>query len=434
MTPVPASEYARFVTSGLEQNELTYYNRAATDPSAAGKLPEYDAMTAAFKTLSEYKPPSFLGDGPFRLKAMNTFEAKLVTWKGFFDTSNIHVGGLTIYEATTNQLAYPLMFDGTVDMSPGVYLPPPIAKRWKNTPDSHVVAVPWMTVNMVFNDHIAPLDNSKVRQALAYLIPRKQMAVTTYGMISPAGTAVAHPDGIFPPSQTAILTKRQIQSLNSYPLDPSKAASLLHAAGLHKSAGRWLLSDGKPFTLTLAVDGGQSNVVTDFEVAAKALTKFGIRSSVLSLAQATWEADYSAGNFQIIDWLGGGTDPLQEIAAFLGSGTNFASPGHRGMGFGPTADVPGLGTVNLPQTITRQSMSVASGQQFKTLTWDWARLVNQQLPYLQYSTYAGQVAYSTKHFVDWPPSNNEAYAAPFSPQAGLVLALEQGYIRPRAGR
>lgn len=69
-------------------------------------------------------------------------------------------------------------------------------------------------------------------------------------------------------------------------------------------------------------------------------------------------------------------------------------------------------------------------------TWDWARLVNQQVPYLQYGTKGYQFPYSTRHYVDWPPVSSKSkywnQLALGNMNQGLALMLESGYIRPRS--
>lgn len=431
ITPVPAGIYGKFVTTGLEQAELAYYAEAATNPTAASASPQHTTMANALKAVVAFRPTTMVGDGPFRLAAINSFEAKLKRWKGFYSAEGVHVSTLDVVNASGgNGAIYPELYSGRGDYTT-VYMPPSILRRWSRTADAHTEPVPWFQIQMSLNDHKYPLDLTKVRQALAYVIPRAKMVTLTYGTKDPGGVVVTHPDGLLPSVQSTWLTKKQIESLNPYAVNLPKAAALLRSVGFHKRHGKWFEPNGKQFILSLTSDAGQTNVVADFDVAATALNAFGIKSSVVGVSQATWESDQTNGTFEIIDSLVGGTDPLQSFNSVLGTGLNFISKAQRGVGFGPEVLVPGLGRVNVPRTIYRESLSVGPGSTMKRLTWDWARLVNRQLPYLQYVTYANQNEYSTARYVDWPPRDNVAWATGANPQDLLLLAFEQGYIRPR---
>lgn len=124
------------------------------------------------------------------------------------------------------------------------------------------------------------------------------------------------------------------------------------------------------------------------------------------------------------------------------SGMNFIKSGSyagkRGIGFGPMAKVPGLGTVNVPHTVNQEALTVGPGPKMRKLTWDWARLVNRDMPYLSWTTKRYQFEFSTKRFKDWPPMNAK-HTSPLWNIMGmgnfnvaLGMMLQDGYIRPRS--
>lgn len=220
-----------------------------------------------------------------------------------------------------------------------------------------------------------------------------------------------------------------------------RRASLLQSAGFHKRGSQWFMPNGKQFTMTLTPISTNTDIVTSFNAAAKALDTFGIKSSVDAVQGTEQYTDMGDGNFLIGQhFTAGGTDPLGIFNAELGSGNDFPSlgtyAGKRAMGYGPVENVPGLGKVNVPTTITKESTSVAPGPKMRKLTWDWARLVDQQLPYLTYGTKVYQFTYSTARYKDWPPVNAE-HDGPIwniisnDITGGLLVAVEHGYIRPR---
>jgi peptide/nickel transport system substrate-binding protein len=439
---LPASQYGKFVTSGLEQDDVAYYTAAATNPAAALKLPQYTAMEAAFKTLAAFNPSTITGDGPFTLKAINTAEALMVKWPGFFGASNIHIGGID-YSDDQNQAIYPKLLSGSIDLT-NVYLSPAILKEWASTQGSKTALPPGFMFNLMINDHKYPLNITAVRQALAYLIPRANMVAAAYGGSSVADRGAnlnTYIDGLPTYLNSLFLTPSQIASLNPYPVNTAKATSLLEGAGFHKSGNTWMMPNGKPFTLTFLVQSQTSDIVASFQSAATALDAFGISANLNSTEGPIVTEDTSNGDFELSMNLTGGPNPLyNDLDQVLGHIVNFETLGNyagdTGLGFGPTESVPGLGNVNVPATIDQESETVGPGAQMNQLTWDWAQEVNQQVPYITYATKVYQFSFSTHQFTDWPPLGSGGTSQLWNMMGqgdgavAMSLMLQQGYIRP----
>lgn len=436
MFPYPASQYGTFVTPSLKADEIAYFDKAATNPNAATKMPQYKAIEHVFTKLASFAPKSLLGDGPFQLTHMSTLEATLVAWKGFYQASKIHLAGIDYYNGISNQTMYPWMYSGKTDWT-WSYFPPPIVAHWLSLPNTHIdLTSPQDEYVMTFNDHEYPLNNVKVRQALAYVIPRTKMISLTYGTKDPDGVPEAHPDGLTPTVEKLYLTKSQIAQLNPYPVNHKKATSLLRSAGFHKKGSQWIMPNGKPFTLNLIVNAATSDIETAFKVAATALTSFGIKSSVSALPGAVQSADQGKGNFQIGWNLPNSLDPLSEFDSMMGTSNNFSTlgtyAGDRGMGFGPQVTVPGLGKVAVAPTIDQENTSVAPGKKMDQLVWDWARLVNTDVPYLQYGNKVWQMSYSTAKFTGWPSASSNLWnTIGYNFGGGWLLILEGGKLRAK---
>jgi peptide/nickel transport system substrate-binding protein len=439
----PASTYGPFMNPGLEQDDVAYYAEDFKNPAAAATMPQYAAMQAAFKKFAAYNVPTLIGDGPFTLKAIDTSEALLVKWPGFYDASSVHIAGIN-YSDNSNQTIYPQLLSGGADFS-DVSMAPSILKQWQETPGSATANPPSFPVNLVFNSHAYPLNMTAVRQAIAYVIPRSNMVASAYGGNSVkdrGGVETDYPDGLPDYLNSAYLTPSEIASLNPYPVNDAKAASLLQSAGFHKSGGNWIMPNGRPFTLSFLVNSAWSDVVASFTNAASALSAFGIGTNVDATDGTTVVQDTENGNFQVSMMLIGGPDPLlDDFDPMLGPAANFETlgqyAGKRGLGFGPKMAVPGLGTVDVPSTIEQESEQVGPGPQMNQLTYDWARLVNQQLPYLTYDIKMDQFEFSSKRFTDWPPMNAQGtsplwniMSQDVNQNEGLTLMLEEGYIRP----
>jgi peptide/nickel transport system substrate-binding protein len=441
---VPASQYGQFVTSTLMQDDVAYWQEESKNPTAAAKMPQYTAMQAAFKKMVAYNPSTLLGDGPYTVKGVNTAEALLVKWPGFYDAASVHVAGID-YINDQNQGIYPLLLSGQADFS-NVYMSPTILKQWQSTAGSNTAIPHGFTFELVFNSHMYPLNMTAVRQAIAYVIPRANMVAAAYGGSSIAdrgGVLNQHPDGLPSYLDSLYLTPSEQATLNPYPVDDAKATSLLQSAGFHQSGNKWIMPNGKPFTLSFLVNNATSDIVSSFESAASALTAFGISSSLNETEGTIQTEDLANGDFQLSMDLVGGPNPLYDnFDKVLGSIANFENLGNyagdRGIGFGPSETVPGLGSVNVPTVIDQESEQVGPGSQMNNLVYDWAREVNQQLPYITYATKVYQFPFSSQHFTDWPPINGQGTSQLWNilgqgdMDEGLTLMLEEGYIRPKS--
>ncbi|MBO0812930.1 MAG: hypothetical protein J2P23_12915 [Microlunatus sp.] len=437
--PYPSSVYGSIVTPQLEKDVPAYFNENKVDPTKASKMPEFKRMGAAFKKLAALKVPKLIGDGPFQLQSITTKEARLPKWDGFWGADKIKIGGLD-YLNGANQTIYPQLFSNRADFS-NVYLPPPILKRWSTTPDAKVALPLAFGFILGFNDHEYPLNNQTVRQALAYVIPRQQMSDAAYGTAHGAGgTAKQVITGISPTMEKLYLPQSKINQLNKYPVDTAKATQLLQSQGFKKQGGQWIMPNGKPFKMTLTANSDTSDIVTSFDSAAKALTAFGIKADVNATSGAQQSADQNNGNFDAGMYFIGGNDPLQQFDGMLGTGNNFPNAGtyagKRGLGFGPSVNVPGLGKIQINTTLDKQQSSVPPGPEMQKLTWDYAQMVNQQVPYIWYATKVYQFSYSEKNFTNWPPTDASGTSALWNiignnMSAGVSLALQQGYIVPK---
>jgi peptide/nickel transport system substrate-binding protein len=317
-------------------------------------------------------------------------------------------------------------------------MPPAIVQQWTHAANAHLLAVPGtFQAQIIFNDHEYPFTQTTVRQGLAYAFPLKNMNQLAWGTISPHAVAPDIPEGLTSAVAAQFLTKSQLASLNHYPYNPREVATLLQSAGFHKSGQWWFMPNGKQFTLSLSIDAAWTDQVAALRVAASSLTAIGIQSTLSTVDNATYLSDLHSGNFQVAAYCcaGGSPDPLTDFAASpMGSGENYttygSNKGQRGIGFGPVAKVPGLGTVNVPETLDREANSIGPGPEMRTLTWDWARLVNQQVPYLEYTDFANQIAYSTSKF-DWPTTSDPMWVKINNGDYAIIVGQENGSIHPK---
>lgn len=437
--PYPSSVYGKLVTDEIKQDVIKYFTTLHDDPEKAAKLPEFKRMSEAFEELAAMKVDKLIGNGPFQLENITTKEAKLVKWDGFWDADKIKFAGIRYLNGAT-QTVYPQLFSGNVHLS-NVYMPPPILKRWKTTAESNTALPLGFGFAIIFNSNQKPLDSKAVRQALAYVIPRQQISEAAYGTDEAAGgTWKEVSTGISPSLEEIYLKPEQVDQLNKYPVDAAKATELLEGEGFTKKGDQWLKPDGKPFTMTFTANAETTDIVTSFNSAAKALTAFGIKSEVNATAGAQQDADQHNGDFQAGMAFVGGSNPIGMYNSLLGPGYNFTRQGNyagkRGIGFGPKKTVGDLGEVDVASTIDRQVRTIEPGPKMNEQVWNWAQMVNEEVPYIWYATKVYQFPYSTKEFTNWPPmgDNNtselwDIISADMN--GGLSLAIQQGYITPK---
>jgi peptide/nickel transport system substrate-binding protein len=433
--PFPASVYGKYVTPGLKAQLLSYYNEEATNPSAAAKSPAKTTMTKIFSSVVKASPKNLLGDGPYKLITMNTQQAKLVKSDNYYNAAKISVPEVTYVNGQQTDVLYGYLTSGRLDFS-NVYLPEPIAQKFTHTPNSQVALPPSFEYAMYFNSAKYPLSITKVRQALAYAMPRKDMIDAAYGTTNPGGVIEDHPDGLDPGVEKIWLTKQQINSLNKYPHDLSKATALLKSAGFKQNGKQWIMPNGKPFTLSFEVNSATTDIITSFKAASSALSDFGIKSEVTAVPGTKQSADQQAGNFEIGQGFPNNLNPIAEIEGVLGQGNNFTTlgnyKGQKGIGYGPTVDVPGQGKVDVPTTIDKQAHSTPPGPQMSKLAWSWAQLVNRDVPFLQYGNKVYQFSFTTTHYKNWPSLKDPLWnLIAYNMNGGFVHAQEEGYIQPR---
>lgn len=436
--PVPASVYGRFVTPSLKQDVIAYYNEQLTNPSAAPGSSAGKAVAAVFTKLEAFSPKTAVGDGPYEVTSTTLAASAFRKWSGFYDASKITIPSI-IFEGTSQSQDNADLLSGKADFSNGwLFMPPVILQQWLRTPNAHLLAVPGTFQGVIiFNDKQYPWTITKVRQAMAYAIPVKQMDVLSWGSVDAHAVPPAEPDGLVSRIQANYLTPAQIASLPKYSYDPSKAASLLESVGFKKVNGTWRMPNGKPFDITMSIDSSWSDQVAAFKVAVTGLSSQGFPATENEIENTTYISDMHTGAFQVAAWCctGGAPNPLEDYAASaMGGLENYSQSGtykgDNGISYGPVETVPGIGRVNIPAVLSAEAASTSPGPKMDSLVWDWARFVETQVPFLEYAAFANQIAYSSKYFA-WPSTSNPLWVESSNAMYDIVLAQESGQLHPK---
>ncbi|HSE16708.1 MAG TPA: ABC transporter substrate-binding protein [Pyrinomonadaceae bacterium] len=243
-----------------------------------------------------------LGSGPFKfVRYDNTqqvcdVEAFAEYWEGAPKLPAVRVRVLS----DMNQLQAELQA-GRVDIAPmPTSLSPDAVRRLQGDPNLQVKVFNGSNVNLLtINTASAPLDNVKVRQAIAYAIDRESLIKNLLlGLARIAHSIIPEESWSYSPGQT-------------YPYDPARAKQLLDEAGFRDPDG-----DGprmrfdKPIVYKLAgssISGRQyAGVIQNY------LKEVGIPVEIQTPEQNTLFDELKRGNFQISysQWVGGNQDPI----------------------------------------------------------------------------------------------------------------------------
>ena len=243
-----------------------------------------------------------LGSGPFKfVRYDNTqqvcdVEAFPEYWEGAPKLQSVRVRVLS----DMNQLQAELQ-SGRVDIAPmPTSLSPDAVRRLEGDPNLQVKVFNGSNVNLLtINTASPPLDNVKVRQAIAYAIDRENLIKNLLlGLAKIAHSIIPEESWAYSPGQT-------------YSYNPARAKQLLDEAGFRDPDG-----DGprmrfdKPIVYKLSgssIAGRQyAGVIQNY------LKEVGIPVEIQTPEQNTLFDELKRGNFQISysQWVGGNQDPI----------------------------------------------------------------------------------------------------------------------------
>jgi peptide/nickel transport system substrate-binding protein len=159
------------------------------------------------------------------------------------------------------------------------------------------------------------LSNMAVRQAMAYAINRPQVSkIGEYGYEPPSNQT-----GIVQPTfSTWYDSELAAKYGHAYAYDPTRAISILEAAGFKRGSGGIFERDGKPLSFTIDNNAGFSDWVASVNVIEGELRAVGIQITPDNLSNANFGTEVSEGHFQLAyDWDSSGPGPYYELRQLL---------------------------------------------------------------------------------------------------------------------
>jgi len=176
---------------------------------------------------------------------------------------------------------------------------------------------PVANVSLFPNLTVPGLNDAKVRQAISYAINRSLISkIGEYGYEPPASQT-----GIVSPTFSSWTSPSASAGLSST-ANTAKAAALLASDGYKLVNGVYTKGSIK-LAFTLTTNGGYSDWIASMQVVSQELTKFGIKITLLTPAQATFYSNLFAGKYQLAyDAETGGPTPFYELRQMLFSGNS----------------------------------------------------------------------------------------------------------------
>jgi peptide/nickel transport system substrate-binding protein len=287
-----------FVRNALRKpivDTLTYGEYA--EKTAALVKKGLDSSSQEWKNLvadfNSFRPTLVNATGPYYIDPAKVSQAsiEMPLNPNSFLADKVKFKTLTIYNGDVPDLT-PLVLSGQMDYLTHVF-PVSSMLAFERAGYSFVQLPGVDGLAVYFNHALKPLDDVRVRQAMAYVIDRDRI-----GQLALPGVSV----GVYYATGLGDgVTKSwvDVDKLNAYQIDPVKAASLLREAGLTKRGNQWYLANGEAFELSLQCPSGWADASTAATEVAQQLTSFGIKTVFSGIESTQRTPNINSGNFEM---------------------------------------------------------------------------------------------------------------------------------------
>ena len=247
---------------------------------------------------SNTTPPP--GTGPYKFTSFDSVQNVVAVdafneyWEGAPNIPKVQVK--TLADASSLQAE---LKSNIVDLAPGVInLSPDTFKSLEQDANLQVLKFNGSNIQYLgFNTEAAPLNNVKLRQAIAYAINRERIV----NDLLLGQATIAH--SILPEESWAF------NAGTKYPFDPNKARQLLDEAGFKDTNGDRLREMPK---ISFKISSGNQAVSQYAQFIQNQLTEVGIPVEIESLEFQTMLQQLQRGQYQTTTgrWVGGNQDPI----------------------------------------------------------------------------------------------------------------------------
>jgi len=430
----PSIMMERFVLRTNIRDAPTYGNwsdaaRRLIEEGKGWGTEEQKDLAAKF---AAFRPKSYIGTGPFILQSLTEEVAVFKFFDEYWNKDRIKFRSLELYNGETPTIT-PYVLGGFVDYATHGF-PPATEKQFLAQEWIRVIRPPIRSGPAIyFNHKIYPLNLKEVRQAIAYAIDRK---ANGYASLLESGVGVEKPYGFSETMGPLWIPAAELEAMNSYEYNISKAISLLTGLGFRRGAdGVWVTPNGTRLEYELIFPAEYVDWAAAAEHAANQLTAFGIKITLRGVSFTIYLTQYLyPGDFQMMIASWGATNPFPYESYY----TPFIARNSEKLGMGPGMRFPEVVYVErLGKNINITDHIIKSIEGFDTtvhkrLYTELAWMFNEYLPILPLWERYGNNPANLRDRVIWlsfadPIYTNPPYADPF-----IIILIMQGLVRSKA--
>ncbi|WP_415381305.1 ABC transporter substrate-binding protein [Halosimplex sp. TS25] len=260
-----------------------------------------DERSSALGELTSDTTPEPVGNGPFQYEDADTQRTLLTKYEDHPDADNVSVPEVEYLYKPKNQGRWNSLINGETDGSATLFMP---QNKLRQLPDSvQVSLIPrHYGAGFAFNFKKEPLDDVRVRKAIAHVINREAVAKNS-GAGTNSKVAVTYPSGLTGEFSGQVESwlegvTDQFETYGRGANQTDEAAALLEDAGYQKQNGTWQ-KDGEPLQLPVKCTAAFSDWATAMETAVSQLQDFGIEAEPIAKENSSYWSEYSNGDFTI---------------------------------------------------------------------------------------------------------------------------------------
>ncbi|MFC4989165.1 ABC transporter substrate-binding protein [Saliphagus infecundisoli] len=262
-----------------------------------------DERSTALGELTDFTDPEPVGNGPFQWEDADSQRTLVTKYEDHPDAGNINFPEVEYLYKPENSGRWNSLKNGETDGSATLFMPQNQTSQLPDHMQTALVSRHW-GMGIVFNHDQEPVDDVRVRKAIAHVINRDDAAKNS-GAGTGSKVAVTYPSGLTGEFDDQIEghwlegVVDQFETYGRAEQQTDRAAELLQEAGYERQDGTWQM-DGEPLELPIKGPAGFSDWVSGVETIVSQLQEFGIESEPVMQDSATyWGGDYSEGNFKL---------------------------------------------------------------------------------------------------------------------------------------
>jgi len=359
-----------------------------------------------------------VGTGPYKLKTFTPESYSLTKNTDYWQAGEPQIDTVRYISLATADAAAGALLAGQVDWM-SAFLPN-LKQLVAGHPNITYVNTPALTTSLFTcsNTNLGctgPQTDPAVRQAIYYAIDRTQL-----NKLAGGGYAVPASPTMLLPARDQAWIANPANVTAPQVANPSKATSILEAAGYTKGPDGIYQKNGQRVSLTVQVVAGYSDYISAISVMTSELKAVGIELKSTQLSYNAWNSNETMGKFQLtMDSIGLGassnpnftyqryatanTTKVGEVAASTGNYARYSNP---------TVDAA-VATAAATNDPAAQKAQYAIVQ----------KEIVRDLPYIPIYVNSTLTEFNTTNAVGWP-SNTNTYAFPASWKSwdnGIVL-------------